>query len=45
MLILKRASKHRPDGKWSDDNYDALKSFASVAGRLVNDFLTIHRLH
>jgi hypothetical protein len=22
MLILKRASKSRPDGTWSDDDYD-----------------------
>jgi hypothetical protein len=22
MLILKRASKSRPSGKWSDDDYD-----------------------
>ena len=22
MLILKRASKHRPGGPWSDDDYD-----------------------
>jgi hypothetical protein len=22
MLLLKRVSKHRPGGQWSDDNYD-----------------------
>jgi hypothetical protein len=22
MLVLKRAAKSRPDGQWSDDDYD-----------------------
>ena len=25
MLILKRASKHRPGGLWSDDDYDVIE--------------------
>jgi hypothetical protein len=24
MLVLKHASKHRPGGPWSDDDYDVL---------------------
>jgi hypothetical protein len=25
MLLLKRASKHRPGGQWSDDDYDVFE--------------------
>jgi hypothetical protein len=26
MLILKRASKFRPSGEWSDDDYDVISA-------------------
>ena len=31
MLILKRASKSRPSGEWSDDDYDVFDFRASGA--------------
>jgi hypothetical protein len=34
MLILKRASKHRPDGQWSDDDYDVINGDQHV-GRIM----------
>jgi hypothetical protein len=34
MLILKRASKSRPDGQWSDDDYDVFDSDRHI-GRIL----------
>jgi hypothetical protein len=34
MLLLKRASKSRPDGQWSDDDYDVLDSDRHI-GRIM----------
>ena len=31
MLILKRASKSRPDGQWSDDDYDVFDGKQTLA--------------
>jgi hypothetical protein len=34
MLLLKRASKSRPDGQWSDDDYDVFDSDRHI-GRIL----------
>ena len=34
MLILKRASKSRPDGQWSDDDYDVFDGVRHI-GRIL----------
>jgi hypothetical protein len=34
MLILKRASKHRPGGPWSDDDYDVFDGDRHI-GRIL----------
>jgi hypothetical protein len=34
MLTLKRASKSRPDGQWSDDDYDVFDSDRHI-GRIM----------
>jgi hypothetical protein len=34
MLILKRASKHRPGGPWSDDDYDVFDGDRHI-GRIM----------
>jgi hypothetical protein len=34
MLTLKRASKHRPGGPWSDDDYDVFDGERHV-GRIM----------
>jgi hypothetical protein len=34
MLILKRASKNRPNGQWSDDDYDVFDGERQV-GRIM----------
>jgi hypothetical protein len=34
MLLLKRASKHRPDGQWSDDDYDVFDGDRHI-GRIL----------
>jgi len=34
MLILKRASKHRPGGQWSDDDYDVFEGEQHI-GRIM----------
>jgi hypothetical protein len=34
MLILKRASKSRPDGQWSDDDYDVFDGERQI-GRIL----------
>ena len=34
MLLLKRASKSRPDGQWSDDDYDVFDGDRHV-GRIL----------
>ena len=33
-ITLKRASKHRPSGPWSDDNYDGFNGDRHI-GRIV----------
>ena len=34
MLLLKRASKHRPGGQWSDDDYDVFEGDRLI-GRIM----------
>jgi hypothetical protein len=34
MLLLKRASKHRPGGQWSDDDYDVFDGDQHI-GRIM----------
>ena len=34
MLVLKRASKSRPSGQWSDDDYDVLEGDQHI-GRIM----------
>jgi hypothetical protein len=34
MLVLKRASKHRPGGQWSDDDFDVFDGDRHI-GRIV----------
>ena len=34
MLVLKRASKHRPGGPWSDDDYDVFDGDRHI-GRIM----------
>jgi hypothetical protein len=34
MLVLKRTSKHRPSGKWSDDDYDVFDGDRHI-GRIL----------
>ncbi len=34
MLILKRAAKHRPGGRWHDDDYDVFDGERHV-GRIL----------
>jgi hypothetical protein len=36
MLILKRASASRPDGQWSEEDYDVL-SDGKLVGRIYED--------
>ena len=40
MLLLKRASKSRPDGQWSDDDYDVFDSDRHI-GRILKIILPV----
>jgi hypothetical protein len=40
MLLLKRASRHRPGGKWSDDDYDVYVGERHV-GRILWTYATL----
>jgi hypothetical protein len=37
MLTLKRASKHRPGGPWSDDDYDVFDGERHVGRIMCSD--------
>ena len=43
MLTLKRASKHRPGGQWSDDDYDVFDGDRHIGPPTSDSVLVLAR--